>query len=142
LRHQQFGVGLVRYLAAIALVLSLAGCGDKDESKNSASQRASEITKAQVAASGGAPGAGQALKDDAQGCKDKAKALELIGALKKGETQKAIKLWADGMKDQTCRGFAPGLPVKIDHTEGDLACILPGDDPENKRCFFIDAKAL
>ncbi len=129
-----------RLLITIA-ALALAGCNDTGANQEAA-QRAADITKAQVAASGGLPGANVALKDDAQGCKDKAKAVELIAAAKSGDTSKFIKLWAAGMKDQTCRGFAPGLPVKIDHTEGNLTCILPGDDPENKQCLWIESTAL
>jgi hypothetical protein len=126
----------------IAGALALAGCGDKGGDSQAAAQHGSDITKAEVAASGGMPSANGAIKADAQGCKDKAKATELIAASKSGDTSKFITLWADGMKDQTCRGFSPGLPVKLDHQEGDLTCILPGDDPANKQCFWIDSKAL
>lgn len=125
----------------IVAALLLAGCGDKT-TPQAAAEHASEITKAQVAASGGLPGANNVVKGDAKGCKDKTKALALIAASKSGDTSKYIQLWSDGMKDQTCRGFAPGLPVKVDHKEGDLTCVLPGDDPQNKQCFWVESKAL
>jgi hypothetical protein len=132
----------LRRFLIISAALALASCGDKGATSQAAAQHASDITKAQVAASGGMPGANVSLKDDAKGCKDKPKAVEMITASRAGDTSKVMKIWADGMKDQTCRGFAPGLPVKVDHKEGDLACILPGDDPENKQCFWIESKAL
>ena len=132
----------MRHLLILVSALALAGCGDKGANPQAAAQRASDITNAQVAAAGGAPGAKGGLKDDASGCKDKAKALELIAASKLEDKTQFIMLWAAGMKDQRCRGFAPGLPIKVDHKEGDLACILPGDDPQNKACFWIEAKAV
>ena len=126
----------------IGAAFALAGCSGK-ESTSQAQQQASDIVKSQVAASGGLPGANVNIRGgDAKGCKDKAKALELIAASKSADTSKFIQLWADGMKDQTCRGFADGLPVKVDHAEGNLACILPGDDPKNKQCFWIEASSI
>jgi uncharacterized lipoprotein YajG len=123
--------------------LALAGCSGKGATSQAAQQQASDITNAQVAASGGLPGANVSIKGyDAKGCKEKAKAVELIAASKLDDKAKFIKLLTDGMKDETCRGFASGLPVKVDHTEGNLACILPGDDPQNKQCFWIEATSL
>ena len=132
----------MRHVLIVAAALAMAGCGDKGADSQAAAQHASDITKAEVAASGGMPGANAAMKADAQGCKDKAKATELIAAAKSGDTSKTIKLWADGMQDQSCRGFAPGLPIKVDRREGDLTCILPGDDPANKQCFWVDSAAV
>ena len=119
--------------------LALAGCGGKDATSQAAQKQASDITEAQVAASGGLPGATVNIKGyDAKGCKDKTKALELIAAAKSDPMGKFIKLLGDGMKDETCRGFGEGLPVKVVQKEGDLTCILPGDDPKNKQCFWIE----
>ena len=133
----------MRLLLIVTAAVALAGCGrGGGAGPQAAAQRASEITQAQVAASGGLPGANVAIKDDASGCKDKSKALELIAASKLDDKSQYIKLWAAGMKDESCRGFAPGLPVKVDHKEGELSCILPGDDPQNKQCFWIESKTL
>jgi hypothetical protein len=118
------------------------GGGPEEATRQAAMQRALDIVKAQVAASGGLPGANVAIRIDGFGCKDKAKALELIASSKGDDQSRTIKLWADGMKDQTCRGFAPGLPVKVDHEEGDLSCILPADDPQNTRCLWIESQIL
>lgn len=133
----------LRCTLIMASALALAGCGSKGASSDAAQQQASSITNAQVAAAGGLPGANVKIKGyDAVGCKDKAKSLELIAAQKSDPTTKFVKLMAEGMKDETCRGFGDSLPVKVDHAEGNLTCILPADDPKNKQCFWIANQSL
>lgn len=127
----------------IVAALALAGCSDKGATSQAAQQQASGIMKAQVAASGGLPGANVSIKGyDAKGCKDKAKSREIIAAAKSDPAGKFIKLLGEGMKNQTCRGFGDGLPVKVVQKEGDLTCILPADDPQNKQCFWIESASL
>lgn len=132
----------MRRTSMMVAALALAGCG-KGTGSQTAQQHASDITNAQVAASGGVPGTDVRIKGyDAKGCKDKAQALELIAAAKSDPTGKFIKLMAEGMKNEACRGFADGLPVKIAQTDGDLSCILPGDDPQNKQCFWVESSSF
>jgi hypothetical protein len=134
-------MNLQRLLIA-AFALALAACGDRTASPEAASRRADAIAKVGIDASKATPGAKVILKTSAKGCKDKAKAQDLIAAGKLDDPSKMIDLWSAGMKDGSCRGFTDGLAVAIDHKEGDLACILPGDDPQNKQCFWVSSGAL
>lgn len=133
----------MRRLLILCVVLALTACGDRSGAPQAASQRASDITKAQVGSAKLPPGFTATVHGyDAKGCKDKAKAQAVIAASKAGDTTKVIQLIADGMKDQSCRGFGDGLPIAIDQKEGSLSCIRPADDPDNKQCFWVDTSTL
>jgi hypothetical protein len=129
-------------LVIVGFALAVTACGDHDSGPAAASQRAAAIEKVAVDASKLTPGANVTLKGDAQGCKDRAKAEELIAAGKLADPSKAIKIWSEGMQTQTCRGFTSGLAVAVEKVDGKLACILPGDDPANKQCFWVSAEAV
>jgi hypothetical protein len=70
------------------------------------------------------------------------RAEELAAAGKLDDPSKMIELWSRGMQDGSCRGFTGGLAVAVDHVEGSWACILPGDDPGNKQCFWVPSDAI
>jgi hypothetical protein len=125
-----------------ALALALTACGDRSPDAGTAAQHAKAIEKAGVEASKLAPGANVTLKADAKGCKDRAKAEELVAAAKLDDPSKMIELWSAGMQDRTCRGFTGGLAVAVERVEGGWACVLPGDEPNNKPCFWIPADAI
>lgn len=128
-----------RVIAAAAVLL--AGCGPA-ETQQAAQAHASAITEAQVrAANGGViPTGTTPLKGDGPGCKDRAEAGKLVAASKGDDQSAYIKMWADGMQDQRCRGFSTGLGVTVKEKAADgWACILPADDPANTTCFWIEA---
>jgi hypothetical protein len=128
----------MRHVIAAAAVL-LAGCGPA-ETQQAAQDHASAITKAEVAAANGGviPTGTTPLKGDGPGCKDRAEAAKLVTASKGADQSEYIRLWADGMQDQRCRGFSMGLGVTVKEKAADgWACILPADDPQNPTCFWI-----
>lgn len=99
-----------------------------------------EQTPAEILAGGAANTIGEA---GATGCKDKAKAMELVEAGKKDDQMEYIRLWAEGMQDQSCRGFVTGLGVSLERADEDgWDCILPIDDPDNRACFWIETRRL
>jgi hypothetical protein len=78
------------------------------------------------------------LKGGGAGCKDKTEAKALVAAEAKEDPSEAIKLWAEGMQDQSCRGFAEGLGATVKETDAEgWACIVPADDAANPDCFWI-----
>ena len=129
----------MRHVIAAAVVVMFAACGQA-ETQQAAQDHASAITEAQVrAANGGViPTGTTPLKGDGSGCKDRAEAAKLVTASKGDDQSEYIKLWADGMQDQRCRGFSEGLGVTVKEKAADgWACIVPADDPQNPCCFWV-----
>lgn len=132
----------MKRLAIAAFALALTACGDRDSGLGAAQKHAEAIEKVAVDASKLTPGANVTLKAETKGCKDRAKAEELVAASKLDDPSKMIKIWAEGMQDRTCRGFTGGLAVSVEKVDGRWACILPGDEPENKQCFWVPSEAV
>lgn len=131
----------MKYLVSVALAVLLAACGGAEEPAAPAPTDPSSTTPASAAASASAAltaGAKTAIKADVQGCKDRAKADALHAASKNEGSPEHLQLWAEGMQDQSCRGFITGLEVTVEKVEADgWACILPSDAPDNKECIWI-----
>ena len=67
-----------------------------------------------------------AMTGDGAGCTDRAKAAEL--ATLEDTDPRYIAIWAEGMKDSSCRGFSTGQQVRVVERDGGLACVLAADD--------------
>ncbi len=80
----------------------------------------------------------------ARGCRDKERAKALIAAGKDESKQDLyLKLYAEGMVDQSCRGFTNGLGVHIERENEDgFDCILSIDSPESNECVWIETGLL
>lgn len=80
----------------------------------------------------------------ARGCRDKERAKALIAAGKDEAKQDLyLKLYAEGLVDQSCRGFTNGLGVHIEvENEDGFDCILSIDNPESKECVWIETGLL
>lgn len=70
--------------------------------------------------------ADNAMTGDGAGCTDRAKAAEL--ATLEDTDPRYIAIWAEGMKDSSCRGFSTGQQVRVVERDGGLACVLAADD--------------
>ena len=78
--------------------------------------------------------AAEPLKGDGPGCKDKALGIELA-SLKDTDTH-YISIWAQGMQDQSCRGFSAGLEVTVEERDETVACVRSAEDDA---CFWVRA---
>ena len=76
--------------------------------------------------------AGELLAGNGPGCVDKSAAAKFAAL---SDTDPAyIGIWADGMKDGTCRGYSEGQAVIVEDRAPALACVRA---PEDSRCFWV-----
>jgi hypothetical protein len=124
----------VRRLLALPAFILACGCGDASNAPAAARDAAAALDQHAAVAGGDIK-----LKGGGTGCKDRAEAARLVAASEKEDQSEYISMWADGMQDQRCRGFAEGLGATVEKKDSEgWACIIPADNPETDACFWIE----
>ena len=81
---------------------------------------------------GPAVAAAEPMAADGAGCSDRAVAAALVAAPFEGPEY--IRIWAKGMQDGSCRGYARGEDVAVDEVADDMSCVRASDDAV---CFWV-----
>lgn len=76
--------------------------------------------------------AAEPMRGDGAGCRDKAVAAELLSL--EDFDPAYIAIWANGMRNQSCRGYGAGQDVTVDARADGMACVRAADDEE---CFWV-----
>ena len=123
----------MRILLATA-ILVVAGCGDASNTAVPPEAQSAAAALDQHAAVAG----GDTKLTGGAGCKDKAEAIKLVAASKNEDQSEYINLWATGLQEQRCRGFAEGLGATVSTKDADgWSCIKPADDPDVDACYWV-----
>lgn len=80
----------------------------------------------------GLPALADTLAEDGPGCKDKAIAAKFLTLT--DTDPEYITIWAQGMQDQSCRGYSAGLEVTVEERGDGMACVKAADDAV---CFWV-----